>query len=309
MRWTEQDVPNQEGKIAVVTGANSGLGFETARVLAAKGAHVVLACRNQTKGEAALERIQKAHPEASVQLSSLDLQSLDSIRAFVAAFKQEHARLDILVNNAGIMMTPLNKTQDGFESQIGTNHFGHFALTGLLIDSLIAAPSARIVSVSSVAHKFGKIDFDNLNAEKSYNKIGAYGQSKLANLLFTYELARWVEAKGLPITVAASHPGWTATNLQNDVGWIRFLNPIFAMTPVQGAMPSVYAATADDVKGGEYFGPDGWFEWRGGPTRVKSTKRSHDRDVAKRLWDVSEALTGVRFEAKRAQPATRVQPN
>ncbi len=309
MRWTEQDVPNQEGKIAVVTGANSGLGFETARVLAAKGAHVVLACRNETKGRAALEQIQKAHPEASVQLSSLDLQSLESIRAFVAAFKQQHARLDILVNNAGIMMTPLSKTQDGFESQIGTNHFGHFALTGLLMESLIAAPSARIVSVSSVAHKFGKIDFDNLNAEKRYNKIAAYGQSKLANLLFTYELARWVDAKGLPITVAASHPGWTATNLQNDVGWIRFLNPIFAMTPVQGAMPSVYAATADDVKGGEYFGPDGFFEWRGGPTLVKSNKRSHNGEVAKRLWDVSEALTGVRFEAKRAQTATHAQPN
>lgn len=302
MRWTEQDVPSQEGKIAIVTGANSGLGFETARVLAAKGAHVVLACRNADKGRAAEARIREAHPEASVQLASLDLQSLDSIRRFAADFRQQHPRLDILINNAGIMMTPLKKTVDGFESQMGTNHFGHFALTGSLLPALLAAPAPRVVSVSSVGHKVGKIDFDNLNAEKSYSKIGAYCQSKLANLLFTYELARWAESKGLPLKVVASHPGWTATNLQNDVGWIRFLNPIFAMTPLQGAMPSLYGATADDVKSAEYFGPDGWLEWRGGPARVKSTKRSHDEQVAKRLWDVSERLTGVRFEVPLAQP-------
>lgn len=302
MRWTEKDVPSQEGKIAIVTGANSGLGFETARVLAAKGAHVVLACRNAEKGRAAEARILEAHPEASVQLASLDLQSLASIRQFAADFRQQHPRLDVLVNNAGIMMTPLSKTQDGFESQIGTNHFGHFALTGSLLPALLAAPAPRVVSVSSVAHKFGKIDFDNLNAEKRYGKISAYGQSKLANLLFTYELGRWAQSKGLNLTAVASHPGWTATNLQNDVGWIRFLNPIFAMTPLQGAMPSLYGATAEDVKSGEYFGPDGLLEWRGGPTRVKSTKRSHDLEVAKRLWDVSERLTGVRFEVPMAQP-------
>jgi len=296
MRWNESDVPEQHGTTAVVTGANSGIGFETARVLAAKGAHVVLACRSEERGKDAVARIEAAHPEASVELMLLDLSKQASVRAFAEELRAKHARVDVLVNNAGVMATPLLRTEDGFELQMATNHFGHFALTGLLLPVLLQSEAPRVVSVSSVAHLFGKIRFEDLHWERRYSRWLAYGQSKIANLYFTYELQRFAERHGLPLRAMASHPGWTATNLQKGSRMIGVLNPVFAMKPIGGAMPSLYAATSPDVEAGAYYGPDGWLGWSGGPTKVKSNARSRDEAIAKRLWDESEALTGVRFE-------------
>jgi NAD(P)-dependent dehydrogenase (short-subunit alcohol dehydrogenase family) len=292
--WTVKDMPDQTGKVAIVTGANSGIGYEEARGLASKGAAVILACRNEKKGIAAAERICEEQPDAMVEFSRLDLADLASIHQFVEAFAAHHGRLDMLINNAGVMAVPeLRRTADGFEMQFGTNHLGHFALTGLLQEAIKRTPNARVVTVSSVAHYRGRMDFDNLNAERSYDRWGAYGESKVANLLFTYELQRRFEAAGEDAIAVAAHPGWTATNLQGDAGLIRFFNPLFGMQPEQGALPTLYAATAPDVSGGEYYGPDGLRGYRGYPTRVESSALSHDRVVAKRLWEVSEELTGI----------------
>ncbi len=295
-QWTAADMPDQTGRVAIVTGANSGIGYETARALAAHNAHVVLACRSLDKAEGAKARLLKEMPEASLHVMPLDLSSLASVRAFAGAFLAAYDRLDLLINNAGVMVPPLTKTEDGFELQFGTNHLGHFALTGLLLPLINHTPHARIVTVSSTAHKMGKIDFDNLNAEKSYSKWPFYGQSKLANLLFTYELQRRLAQAGETTLAVAAHPGWTATNLQQHTGQVQFLNRFFAMTPEQGALPTLFAATAPDVSGGAYFGPDGFFEMNGHPTRVTSIPRSHDEAVAARLWTVSEAMTGMKYE-------------
>lgn len=297
MAFTEASIPNQDGKVAIVTGANSGIGFETARALAAKGAHVVLACRNQEKGADAVARIEAAHPGASVELGSLDLSSLASVRTFATELQKLHPRVDLLVNNAGVMVPPYQRTQDGFELQFGTNHLGHFALTGQLLPALLKSDAPRVVNVASLAHKMGEIHFDDLAFEAGYKPWAAYGQSKLANLLFTYELGRWLEAKGLPVVVAAAHPGWTATNLQQTSAMARLFNPIFAMKPIGGALPTLYAATAPDVHSGDYIGPSGLGEMRGAPKKVQSNARSKDRQTAARLWTVSEELTGVRFDA------------
>jgi len=297
MKFQETDVAPQTGKFAIVTGANSGIGFETARVLGARGAHVVLACRNPEKGADAIARILEAHPEASLEYGELDLSSLDSVRAFAERYAAQHERLDLLINNAGVMVPPYAKTADGFELQLGTNHFGHFALTGLLLESLRASKAPRVVNVASLAHKMGKMRFDDLAFERGYKPWAAYGQSKLANLLFTYELARWAEREGLALTVAAAHPGWTATNLQQTSAMARWLNPVMAMKPIGGALPTLYAATADDVTSGSYYGPGGLFEMKGAPVRVQSNARSHDEETARKLWTLSEELTHVRFEA------------
>ncbi|MFQ5569174.1 MAG: oxidoreductase [Rhodothermales bacterium] len=294
--WTFDDIPDQAGRIAVVTGANSGIGYETARMLATRGAHVVMACRSLDKADAARTRIVNDLPDASLQVMALDLSSLASVRAFAVAFQAQHDRLDLLINNAGVMVPPYSTTKEGFELQFGTNHLGHFALTGLLLPLINRTRQARIVTVSSEAHRFGKIDFDNLNAEKGYAPWPFYGQSKLANLLFTYELQRRLEAAGHTTLSVAAHPGWTATNLQQHDGRVRFLNRFFAMTPEQGALPTLFAATAPSVSGGTFFGPDGFLEMKGYPAQVRSSRRSHDRAVAVRLWDVSEQMTGVRFE-------------
>lgn len=301
--WTFNDLPDQAGRVALVTGANSGIGYETARQLAVRRAHVVMACRSLDKAEAAKARIVKDMPDASVRVMPLDLSSLASVHAFAEAFQAEHDRLDLLINNAGVMVPPYSMTQEGFELQFGTNHLGHFVLTGLLLPLLNQTPNARIVTVSSTAHRFGKIDFDNLNAEKSYAKWPFYGQSKLANLLFTYELQRRLEAAGHTTIAVAAHPGWTATNLQQNAGVTRFLNRFFAMTPEQGALPTLFAATASSVSGGTFYGPDGFLEMNGYPTQVESSPRSHDRAAAARLWDVSEQLTGVRFKEVANEPA------
>ncbi|NOY94521.1 MAG: SDR family NAD(P)-dependent oxidoreductase [Deltaproteobacteria bacterium] len=297
MKWNEENVADQAGKLAIVTGANSGIGYETARVLAAKGARVMLACRDQEKGADAIARIRAAHPEASLELGDLDLSSLASVRRFAEDYATKHERLDLLINNAGVMVPPYQKTQDGFELQMGTNHFGHFALTGLLLPSLCASSAPRVVNVASLAHKLGKIRFDDISWEKGYKPWAAYGQSKLANLLFTYELQRWAEAHDLPLTVTAAHPGWTSTNLSRDSWSARVVGPLFAMKPIGGALPTLYAAS-EDAEPGAYYGPDGVLGWTGAPTKVTSNACSHDQEVAHKLWELSEQLTDVRFSAE-----------
>ena len=294
-QWTIEDMPDQTGRIAIVTGANSGIGYETARALAARNAHVVMACRSLEKAEAAQARIVEAVPKASLRVIHLDLSSLASVQAFAEVFREAYDRLDLLINNAGVMIPPLTKTADGFELQFGTNHLGHFALTGFLLPLINQTPQARIVTVSSAAHRFGKIDFDNLNAEQGYAKWPFYGQSKLANLLFTYELQRRLARAGESTIAVAAHPGWTATNLQQHTGQVQFLNRFFAMMPEQGALPTLYAATAPNVSAGTYYGPDGFFEMNGYPAQVTSSPRSYDRAVAARLWALSEEMTGVRY--------------
>lgn len=293
--WTHTDVPPLGGKTAVVTGANSGIGLETARALARRGARVVLACRSARRGQAAIDDIKKTQPEAAVELEPLDLGDLASVHSFADTFQDRFSSLDILCNNAGIMVPPRGKTADGFETQFGTNHLGHFALTGRLLDALKNAPGARVVTLSSLAHRTSRIDFDNLNAERGYSRSGAYGQSKLANLLFSYELERRFEAARVDAISVGAHPGWTATNLQAHTRTLRFLNHFFAQGPPDGALPSLYAATAPDAAGGEYYGPGGPFQLTGSPKRVRSSARSYELPSARRLWTVSEDLTGITF--------------
>jgi NAD(P)-dependent dehydrogenase (short-subunit alcohol dehydrogenase family) len=295
-RWTENDIPDLSGKVAIVTGANSGIGYETARALAHKGANVVLACRNLEKANKAAEQIRGKGPEGIADVMELDLGDLDSIHRFATAFRERFERLDLLINNAGIMMPPYGKTAQGFETQFGVNHLGHFALTGLLIDLVVQTPGSRVVTVSSTAHRFGSIDFDDLQwEEKEYRANPAYGQSKLANLLFTYELQRRFQAAGKGTLSVAAHPGWTETNLQQHSGTFSFLNRFFAQDAPMGALPTLYAATGPDVAGGDYYGPAGFMEIRGHPKKVKSNGRSHDQVAADKLWEVSEELTNVTY--------------
>ncbi|MDQ1374071.1 MAG: hypothetical protein QOJ09_1409 [Actinomycetota bacterium] len=304
--WTSADIPDQHGRVALITGANSGLGFQTARALAGSGAVVVLACRNQTKGAEALARVTAEHPRATIELLELDLADLGSVRKAANDTLARHARLDLLVNNAGVMAIPHHTTVDGFEMQLGTNHLGHFALTGLLIDRLLATEGSRVVSVSSTAHKWGRMRFDDLQSEKRYRKWLAYGQSKLANLLFMRELQRRLTASGASTIAAAAHPGYASTHLQAvgpEMAGSRVMarimpvaNRILSQPDEQGALPQLYAATAADVVGGDYFGPDGRFEMQGGPTRVKTSAAARNDEHARRLWRMSENLTGVTFD-------------
>jgi NAD(P)-dependent dehydrogenase (short-subunit alcohol dehydrogenase family) len=293
--WTAKDISDLTDKIVIVTGANCGIGYEMARTLASKGARVVLACRNKDKGETAVQQVIQACPRAKTELIHLDLADLTSVRCFASVFTRRYDRLDILINNAGIMAIPIGKTVDGFELQFGTNHLGHFALTGLLLDLLIHTYQARIVTVSSGGHRFGQIDFDNLNGEKRYDPQRAYAQSKLANLLFTYELQRRFEALGVDTMAVAAHPGWTATNLSAHWRIIHMLNPFIAQKPEMGALPALYAATSPDVQGGDFYSPGGWQELRGYPRKVRSSDSSYDCAVAAKLWTVSEELTGIRY--------------
>jgi len=294
-KWTANDIPALAGKTAVVTGANSGLGYETALELARHGADVVLACRDERRGTDALERMRADAPGASLELSLLDLADLASVRKFAEAYAGERDHLDILVDNAGVMALAKRRlTADGFEMQFGTNHLGHFALTGLLLPQLLARPGGRVVSVTSFGHKVGRIKFDDLQAERSYRKWLRYGQSKLANLLFIFELDRRARAAGSGLTAAVAHPGYANTNLQSGTSfqWSNFM----AQSAADGALPALYAATALDVQGGEFFGPSGFMQQRGAPTRVKAAKKAYDTDVARRLWEVSEQLTGVTYQ-------------
>jgi len=295
MKWTSNDIPDLTGKTAIVTGANSGIGFETAKALAHKGAEVILACRDTLKGEEAAGAITRYYSEAKIEVMTLDLSSLDSIKKFTGIVNKKYSKIDILVNNAGVMMPPYGKTEDGFELQFGTNHLGHFALTGQLFDLIANAENARIVTVSSIAHRQGKVDFENLNAEKGYNKSAVYGLSKIANLMFTYELQRRIEAAGLNMIAVAAHPGWTATNLQKNWPMVRVMNPVFAQKPPMGALPSLYAATAPEIRGGCYYGPGGFYELGGYPKQVSSIEHSLEMETAEKLWKVSEEMTGITF--------------
>jgi NAD(P)-dependent dehydrogenase (short-subunit alcohol dehydrogenase family) len=308
MPWTAADMPDLTGTNAVVTGANSGIGFVAARELARHGAHVVLACRSQVKGEQAIADIRRAVDGASVALGDLDLADLASVRAFAADLPLDQVHL--LVNNAGIMAIPRSTTADGFETQFGTNHLGHFALTGLLLPRLLAAGAkgdtpARVTTLSSGAHKIGKIQFDDLQGERRYFRWAAYAQSKLANLMFALELQRRASAADASLVSTAAHPGYTATNLQTASAHITgnvleekanlLMNKVVAQDVERGALPTLYAATGN-LPGGAYVGPDGIGELHGYPKLVLPTSRAADEATAARLWDVSQELTGVTYD-------------
>jgi len=303
--WTIANIPDQTGKTAIVTGGNSGLGYYTCRALAARGAQVIMACRDQKKGLAAARLIQNDFPQACLELLTLDLADLGSVRSFALAFAENHPRLQLLINNAGLMATPYRQTADGFELQLGVNHLGHFALTGLLLEQLLAAENARIVTVSSRMHESGTINFEHLNSRRKYERWTAYAQSKLANLLFAYELQRRLASRAFPLISLAAHPGYSATNLQiTGVGlddnrlllWMMKIgNAIFAQSAEMGALPVLYAAVAPDLRGGDYTGPGGLSGMRGYPLKTQSSPASHDLQVAARLWSVSEELTGVHY--------------
>lgn len=297
--WDSKDIPDQSGRIAVITGANSGLGLETARELARNNAHVVLAVRDIEKGKAAVDDISATAPGASLELLELDLASLDSIRAAAAELHDSQEHVDLLINNAGVMYTPQLKTADGFEMQFGTNHLGHYAWTGLVLDQLLGTEGSRIVTVSSVGHRIrSSINFDDLQAEQKYSRVAAYGRSKLSNLLFTYELQRRLEAAGAPTVALAAHPGGSDTELGRHIPGGRLLEPLaklMSQSAAMGALPTLRAATDPDAQGGQYYGPDGFMETRGHPVLTQSSDRSHDRELQQKLWTVSEELTDVTF--------------
>ncbi|ORV58967.1 short-chain dehydrogenase [Mycobacterium europaeum] len=299
-KWTAADIPDQAGRVAVITGANTGLGYETAAALADHGARVVLAVRNLDKGKDAAARIAAKSPGADVVLQELDLTSLDSVRAAAERLKSDYDHIDLLINNAGVMYTPKETTKDGFELQFGTNHLGHFALTGLLLERLLPVPGSRVVTVSSMGHRIlADIHFDDLQWERSYNRVAAYGQAKLANLLFTYELQRKLAPHGTTIA-AAAHPGGSNTELGRYTPTVfrPLVNVFFsviAQDAAMGALPTLRAATDPGVLGGQYYGPDGFAETRGYPKLVGSSEKSHDVDMQRRLWAVSEELTGVTY--------------
>jgi NAD(P)-dependent dehydrogenase (short-subunit alcohol dehydrogenase family) len=300
-KWTTADVPDQSGRVAVVTGANTGLGYHTAAALVETGAHVVLAVRNTEKGNHALARIAAAYPNADVTLQELDLGSLDSVRNAAAALREAYPRIDLLINNAGVMWTPRQLTADGFEMQFGTNHLGHFALTGLLLENLLPVRGSRVVTVSSSGHRFrAAINFDDLQSEQHYDRFAAYGQSKLANLLFTYELQRRLATAQKNTIAVAAHPGAASTELARNAPTL--VKPVFALVSpflfqnaAMGALPTLRAATDPGVEGGQYYGPDGLGEQRGHPKLVSSSGQSHDEDVQRRLWAISEELTRVTY--------------
>ncbi len=300
-RWTAEQIPDQRGRVAVVTGANSGLGLVIARELARHHARVVLACRDLDKGQRALDTIRDAAPDALLELLELDLESLHSISAFAEGVCATHDGIDLLINNAGVMAPPRRETADGFELQLGTNHLGHFALTAQIIGAMQHREDARVVTLASNAHKMGRIDFDDLQSQRRYRRWSAYGQSKLANLMFALELDRRLRASGSHLKSLAAHPGYAATNLQAaaapmlDRLAMRATNSLVAQSADMGALSPLYAATHPGLEGGVYVGPDGIGEFRGHPHVSSPNRAARDLDVAERLWEVSEGLTGVRF--------------
>ena len=304
--WTFDQIPQQAGRIAVVTGANSGLGFSTARALALKGAKVIMACRNLEKGEMARQLIINEGVAVEPEVWQLNLASLESVKLFALKFAAAETRLDLLINNAGLMAIPYDRTEDGFEIQFGVNHLGHFALTARLWSMLSKTEGSRVVQVSSLAHNFGKIRFEDIHWEKGYNKWGAYGMSKLANLLFVRELTNRLAKTGDKVTVAAAHPGYADTELQakgsrmkgNQLGAVsmNLVNKLVAQSGEKGALPSLYAATAKDVVQGAYFGPGGLMKLHGWPVPDSPNKKLVNNEVAGKLWDVSEALTSLEFK-------------
>lgn len=309
--WTEHDIPDLRGQRALITGANSGIGFETARALAQHGAEVILACRSEAKAREAMQQIRADVPQASLQFLALDLSSQASVRDMAARFLREHAQLHLLINNAGVMWLPPSKTLDGFETQFGTNHLGHFTLTALLLPALRNTPGARIVTVSSLAHQDGQLHFDDLWLERDYQRHKAYAQSKLANLVFAQELQRRLQAAAVPVLSVAAHPGISATNLTVPgvelrgsallTRLVKWLTPLLGQSARKGALPTLYAATHNAVTGGDYIGPGGPRELFGYPEKAYVTRRARNPELGKRLWDVSEQLTGVHFDFARPQ--------
>ncbi|EAR26151.1 short chain dehydrogenase [marine actinobacterium PHSC20C1] len=306
--WTEADLGDLSGKVAIVTGANSGLGLATSRALLAAGAHVVMTTRTSEKAATAQAAVVESlgNAAAVAETMLLDLADLESIRRFSEEFHGKHSRLDLLINNAGIMMTDAQLTIDGFESQLGTNHLGHFALTGRLLDLIESTPGARVVSLSSVAHRWGFMEFGNLMFQNgSYTPRAAYGRSKLANLLFAYELQRRFDAAGVDALSVAAHPGTAGTGLADHLFNRWYLRPLKSLlflgiqTPRQGARPTLRAATDEDAAGGDFFGPRGRNEHRGAPVRVESNATSHSQVDAQKLWTESERLTGINYESLR----------
>ncbi|WP_190079081.1 oxidoreductase [Streptomyces longisporoflavus] len=305
--WTAEHIPDQSGRVFVVTGANSGLGLATTRALARRGGHVILAVRDEAKGRRAVTEIAAGQPEASLEVRRLDLADLDSVRAFAGQLHADHPRLDVLINNAGVMAPPRTLSAQGHELQFACNHLGHFALTGLLLDLLAAGDKPRVVTVSSVNHRQAHIRFDDLSGERRYKPMGFYNQSKLANAVFGRELHRRLSRSGSPVRSVLAHPGYTATNLQygTPIGLWRLVlgrigNPLLAQRPADGALPQLYAATDPTVEGGQFIGPGGMAELRGAPARVQLAPVAADPDTGRRLWELSEQLTDVRF----AFPAT-----
>jgi NAD(P)-dependent dehydrogenase (short-subunit alcohol dehydrogenase family) len=296
LHWTGENIPNQENRIVVITGATSGLGKQATKVLAGKNARVIMAVRNIEKAKAVVSEIQKDFPKAKIDIRQLDLNSLKSVQDFAEAFTSEYQQLDILINNAGVMMCPYATTKDGFEIQMGTNHLGHFALTGRLMPTLLNTKNSRVVSTSSMAHKQGNINFDDLNWEsRDYNAVKAYSDSKIANLYFTSELVRKYKGhENAPIFTSA-HPGWTKTELDRHSGIVAFIGNFTAQKVEMGTLPSLRAATDLDAKSGDYFGPKSLFEARGYPVIVQPNKMAQNETNAKRLWDISEQLTGVKY--------------
>ncbi len=294
--WTSEQIEDQAGRVAIVTGANSGIGYESAKTLAARGATVIIASRNEQRGSKAMENLRREVAGATVELMLLDLASQASVRAFAEAFKARFDRLDLLINNAGVMMPPMRQeTEDGFEIQFGTNHLGHFALTLLLIDRLCATEESRVVNISSSAQNSGKLDLDDLQwTTRPFRRMASYGASKIANMLFTLELQRRFGEAGVFTIATSAHPGWTATNLQRASLLFRMLNPIFGMRPWQGALPSLYAAVAEGAEPGGYYGPHGLGNLRGYPVPNKPATVSSDGELAARLWALSERLVDLR---------------
>lgn len=308
-KWITNDIPAQTGRVAIITGANVGLGYESALALARKGAQVIIASRDATKAQKAVSNLQAQVPGAKVEFIQLDLASLASVRTFVDTFKARYDRLDILLNNAGVMAIPRRETADGFEMQLGTNHLGHFALTGLLLDLLLKTPASRIINTTSGAQSIGQINFDDPQLRQNYGRWKAYGQSKLANVLFTFELQRRLAAAGQSTISATAHPGYAHTNLQStstSINGSRIEKAFYvignrlAQSAAMGALPQLYAATAPDVKGGQMYGPR--FYMRGYPVLAKATAKAYDEATARRLWNLSEELTGVHYDFK-LQPA------
>jgi NAD(P)-dependent dehydrogenase (short-subunit alcohol dehydrogenase family) len=302
-RWDTGQMPDLAGKVVIVTGGNTGIGLQAAMAFARKGAETILACRNEAKAIKALELIIRRVPEARVRYMHLDLGSLATVRRFSENFKKEYSRLDILLNNAGVIVIPYQTTEDGFESQVGINHLGHFALTGLLIELLEKTIGARVVNVSSKVYRKGRIDFDNFQYEsgKGFSRIGAYTRSKLANLLFTFELDRRFQKARINALAVAAHPGYSYTDFGRETVFkvLRYLFYPLVVTitqsPARGALPSLRAAVDPEVKGGDYFGPGGRGERKGYPVKVQSNSAAQNAEDARLLWELSEELTGVRY--------------
>lgn len=294
-KWTIHKMPDQSGKTIIITGANSGIGFEAARAFAMKNATTILGCRSLKKGNEAYSLIQKEFPQAHLDLIQLDLADIGSIRQFSDIFKNRYNHLDILINNAGVMTPPYGKTRQGFELQIGINHLGHFALTGMLMESILKTKGSRIVTMSSLTHSIGKIDFNDLHFEKKYRPFKAYSQSKLANLIFALELQRKLDSVGTDVLSLAAHPGWSGTNILRKEGILKYFNKLLGMKPEQGALPLIFASVADEVVGGSYYGPGGFKEMRGFPSLSRIAPGATNNKVAKKLWEESEKLSGIKY--------------